>query len=132
MLAPWAELGSPAVPPTPSGGKSWHSAPAGRSESRREEVLEPAVRQEELPVVEPEVLVEQHEPKVPVTSDPTPPAAAVEVGTVVASAGTTEEAGTTAAGTAGAARGEHECCCRKQRERSSSSCPPSHGACAPC
>ena len=43
--------------------------------------------------MEPEVLVEQHEPEVPVTSDPTPPAAAVEASTVVASAGTAEEAG---------------------------------------
>ena len=71
MLAPWAELGAPAVLPAPSGGKSWRSAPAGRSESRCEGVLEPAVRQEELPAVEPEVLaelVEQHEPEVPVTS----------------------------------------------------------------
>ena len=56
MMAPWAELGAPAIPPAPSGGKSWHSAPAGRSESTREEV--PAVRQEELPAVEPEVLAE--------------------------------------------------------------------------
>ena len=44
VLAPWAELGTPAVPPAPSGGKCWHSAPAGRSDSTREEVLEPAVR----------------------------------------------------------------------------------------
>ena len=61
--APWAELGAPAVPPAPFGGKSWHSAPAGRSESTREEV--PTVRQAELPAVEPEVLtelVEQYEP----------------------------------------------------------------------
>ena len=68
-VAPWAELGAPAVPPAPSGGKSWRSALAGRSESTREEV--PAVRQEELPAVEPEVLaelVEQHEQEVPVTS----------------------------------------------------------------
>ena len=51
--------------------------------------------------MEPVVPVEQHEPEVPVTSGPTPPAAAVEAGTaVVASAGTAEEAGTEA-GTAG-------------------------------
>ena len=65
MLVPWAELGAPAVPPAPYGGKSWHSAPAGRSDSTREEVLEPAIRQEELTAVEPEVLaelVERHEP----------------------------------------------------------------------
>ena len=64
-MAPWVELGSPAVLPAPSGGKSWRSAPAGRSDSRCEGVLEPAVRQEELPAVEPEVLaelVERHEP----------------------------------------------------------------------
>ena len=132
--APWAELGAPAVPPAPSWGKSWHSAPAGRSDSRCEGVPEPAVRQEELPAVEPEVLaelVEQHEPEVPVTSGPDLPAAAVEAGTAAASAGTAGEAGT-AAGTAGAAGVEGECCCRKQRGQSSSSCPPSPSACAPC
>ena len=104
MLAPWAELGAPAVPPTPSGGKCWRSAPAGRSDSTREEVLEPAVRQEELPAVEPAVLAElvEHEPEAPVASGPDLPAA-VEAGTAaVASAGTAEEAGT-AAGTAEAA-----------------------------
>ena len=58
VLAPWAELGAPAVSPAPSGGKCWRSAPAGRSDSTLEEVLEPAVRQEELPAVEPAVLVE--------------------------------------------------------------------------
>ena len=133
MLAPWAKLGAPAVPPAPPGGKCWHSAPAGRSESTREEVL--AVRQQELPAVEPEVLaelVEQHEPEVPVTSGPDLPAAAVEAGTAAASAGTAGEAGTAAAGTAGVAGGEDECCCRKQRGQSSSSCPPSPGACAQC
>ena len=131
-MAPWAELGAPAVPPAPSGGKSWRSAPAARSESTCEEV--PAVWQEELPVVEPEVLaelVEQHEPEVPVTSGPDLPAAAVGAGTTAASAGTTGEAGT-AAGTAGAAGVGDECCCRKQRGQSSSSCPPSPGACAQC
>ena len=63
-MAPWAELGAPTVPPAPSGGKSWRSAPAGHSDSTREEV--PAVRQEELPAVEPEVLAElvEHEPEV--------------------------------------------------------------------
>ena len=77
MLAPWAELGIPVVPPAPSGGKSWRSAPTGRSDSRCEGVPKPAVRQEELPAVEPEVLaelVEQHEPEVPVTSGPDLPA----------------------------------------------------------
>ena len=67
-------------------------------------MLEPAVRQEELPAVEPEVLVElgeRHEPEVLETSGPAPPAAAVEAGTAaVASTGTAEEAGTEAAGTA--------------------------------
>src|SRR6185312_6375670 len=57
-VAPWAELGAPAVLPAPSGGKCWRSAPAGRSDSRCEGVPEPAVRQEELPTVEPEVLAE--------------------------------------------------------------------------
>ena len=114
-VAPWAELGAPAVLPAPSGGKCWRSAPAGRSDSTREELLEPAVRQEELPAVEPTVPVE-HEPEVPVTSGPDLPAT-VEMGTAaVASAGTAEEAGTEAAGTAGAAGGGDECCCRKQRE----------------
>ena len=106
-MAPWAELGALAVPPAPSGGKSWRSAPAGRSDSTREEVLEPAVRQEELPAVEPAVLAElvgQCEPEVPVTSGPDLPAA-VEAGTAVASAGTAGEAGTAAAGTAEAAGG---------------------------
>ena len=95
MLAPWAELGAPAVPPAPSGGKSWRSAPDGRSDSTREESLEPAVRQEELPAVEPEVLAElvEHEPDVPVTSGPDLPAAAVEAGTAAASTGTAGEAG---------------------------------------
>ena len=117
MLAPWAELGAPAIPPTPSGGKSWHSALAGRSDSMREGVLEPAVRQEELPAVEPEVLaelVERHELEVLETSAPGSPAAAVEVGTAVATAGTAGAAGTAAtAGTAGSRDG---CCCRKQLE----------------
>ena len=77
-MAPWAELGAPTVLPVPSGGKCWRSAPTGRSDSTHEEVLEPAVRQEELPAVEPEVLeelVEQHEPEVPVTPGPNLPAA---------------------------------------------------------
>ena len=132
--APWAKLGAPAVPPAPSEGKSWHSALAGRSDSRREEVSEPAVRQEELPAKEPEVLVELvelHEPEVLVTLGPAPPAAAVEASTAAVAAGTAGEAGTTAA-IAGAAGGEDECCYRKQWEQSSSSCPPSPGACAPC
>ena len=117
-MASWAELGAPAVPPAPSGGKSWCSAPASRSDNTREEVLEPAVRQEELPAVEPEVLAElvEHEPEVLVTSGPDLPAAAVEAGTAAASVGTTGEAGTATAGTAGAAGGEDGCCCRKQRE----------------
>ena len=80
----------------------------------------PAVWQEELPAVEPEVLaelVEQYEPEVPVTSGHDLPAATVEAGTAAASAGTAGEAGTiAAAGTAGAAGGEGGCCCRKQRE----------------
>ena len=98
-------------------------------------MLEPVVRQEELPAVEPEVLaelVEQHEPEVPVTSAPDLPAAAVEAGTTAASAGTAGEAGIAATGTAGAAGGEDECCYRKQQGQSSSSCPPSLSACAQC
>ena len=112
MLAPWAELGAPAIPPAPSGGKCWRSAPAGRSDSTLEEVLKPAVQQEELPAVEPEVLAElvEHEPEVLVTAGPDLPAAAVEAGTAAASVGTAGEAGT-----AEAAGGEDECCCRKQR-----------------
>ena len=78
-------------------------------------MLEPAVRQEELPAMDPEVLaelVERHEPEVPVTSGTALPAAAVEAGTAAAAAGTAEVAGTAAAGTAGAAGGEDGCCCR--------------------
>ena len=81
-------------------------------------MLETAVRQEELPAVEPEVLAElvEHEPEVPVTSGPDLPTA-IEAGTATAAAGTAVEAGTTAAAsTARAARGEDGCCCRKQRE----------------
>ena len=67
--------------------------------------------------MEPAVLVEQHEPEVPVTSGPAPPAAAVEAGTATAAAGTAEVAGTAAAaGIAGAAGGVDGCCCRKQWE----------------
>ena len=116
MLASWAELGAPTVLPAPSGGKCWRSAPAGRSDSTREEVLEPAVRQEELPAVEPEVLAEMVERHEPETSGPGPPAAAVEAGTVAAAASTAEAASTAAAGTARAAGGEDGCCCRKQQE----------------
>ena len=112
-MAPWAELGTPAVPPAHSEGKSWRSALAGRSDSTCEGVLEPAVRQEELPAVEPEVLAElvEHEPEVPVTSGPDLPAAAVEAGTGAAYASTAGEAGT-----AEVDGGEDRCCCRKQLE----------------
>ena len=82
-----------------------------------EEVPESAVRQEELPDVEPEVLaelVEQHEPEVPVTSGPDLPTAVVEAGTAAAAAGTVGTAGTTAA--AVAAGSGDGCCCRKQLE----------------
>ena len=116
-MVPWAELGAPAVPPAPSGGKSWRSAPAGHNDSTREEVLELAVQQEELPAVEPEVLaelVERHEPEVPETSGPTPPAAAIEAGTAAAAAGTAGAAGTAAA--AEAAGSGDGCCCWKQLE----------------
>ena len=114
-MAPWAELGAPAVPHAPSGGKHWRSAPTGRSESTREEV--PAIRQEELPAVEPEVLaelVERHELEVLETSSPGPPAAAVKVGTAATAAGTARAAGSAAA--AEAAGSEDEYCYRKQRE----------------
>ena len=115
MLALWAELGAPAVPHAPSGVNSWCSAPVGRSDSTREEVLEPAVRQEELPAVEPQVLaelVERHEPEVLETLGPGPPTAAT-----AGTAGTAGEAGTaTTTGTAGVAGGEDGCCCRKQLE----------------
>ena len=103
MLAPWAELGAPAIPPAPSGGKSWRSAPAGRSDSTCEGVLEPAVRQEELPAVEPEVMAELVEL----------PATAVEAGTAAAAAGTAGAAGTATAVAAGCGDG---CCCRMQQE----------------
>ena len=109
-------MGAPAVPPAPFGGKSWRSAPVGRSDSTREGVLEPAVRQEELPSVETEVLaelVERHELEVLETSGPGPPAA-VEEGTAAAAAGTAGAVGTTAA--AMAAGSGDGCCCRKQLE----------------
>ena len=80
-------------------------------------MLEPAVRQEELPAVEPEVLaelVERHEPEVLETSSPGPPTAAVEAGTVAAAAGTAGAAGT-ATSTVATGSGD-ECCCRKQLE----------------
>ena len=68
--------------------------------------------------MEPAVLVEQHEPEVPVTSGPALPAAAVEASTAAAAAGTAEAAGTAAAaaGTSGVAGGEDGCCCQKPLE----------------
>ena len=116
-MAPWAELGAPTVPPAPSGGKSWRSAPAGRSDSRCEGVLEPAVQQEELPAVEPEVLVElveRHEPEVQETSGPAPRAATIEAGTAAAAASTAGAADNAAA--ARAAGSGEGCCCRNQLE----------------
>jgi hypothetical protein len=46
-MAPWVELGAPAVQTAPSGDKRWRSVPACRSDSTLVVMLEPAVRQEE-------------------------------------------------------------------------------------
>jgi hypothetical protein len=43
-MAPWAELGAPAVQTAPSEDKRWHSVPARHSDSMPMGVLEPAVR----------------------------------------------------------------------------------------
>jgi hypothetical protein len=45
-MAPWAELGAPAVQTARSGDKSWRSVPARRSDSTPVGMLEPAVQQE--------------------------------------------------------------------------------------
>jgi hypothetical protein len=76
-MAPWAELGAPAVQTAPSGDRRWRSAPARHSESTPVGALESAVRQEEwaLPAAE---LVEQRAPEVLEASGPVPPAAAAE------------------------------------------------------
>ena len=103
-MEPWAELGVPAVLAASSGGKRWRSARTDRSDSTRGEVLDPAVRREELPAGAPEVLgelVERHEPEVLETSGPGPPAdaaAADEVETAADAAGTADVA-SAAAGT---------------------------------
>jgi hypothetical protein len=46
-MAPWAELGAPAVQTAPSGDKRWCSVLSHRSDSTPVEMLELAVQQEE-------------------------------------------------------------------------------------
>jgi hypothetical protein len=45
-MAPWAELGAPAVQTAPSGDKRWRSVPARHNDSTPVGMLEPAVQQE--------------------------------------------------------------------------------------
>jgi hypothetical protein len=111
-MAPWAELGAPAVQTVPSGDGRWRSAPARHSESTPVGALESAVRQEEwaLPTAE---LVEQRAPEVLEASGPIPPAAAAaedEVGTAAIAAGTAGSA-SDAAATVGTGI-EAGCCCQ--------------------
>jgi hypothetical protein len=112
-MAPWAELGAPAVPTAPSEDRRWCSVPARHSESTLVEVLEPAVRQEEwaLPATE---LVEQRAPEVLEASGPVPPAAAAEdeAGTAAVAAGTAGSASDAAAATGTGT--ETGCCCQSQ------------------
>ena len=68
---PGVTAGRPCCPACAFRGKCWRSAPAGHSEGTREEV--PAIRQEELPAVEPEVPVVLGVPEVLETSGPVPP-----------------------------------------------------------
>jgi hypothetical protein len=53
-MAPWAELGAPAIQSAPSGDKRWRNVPARHTDSMPMGMLEPAVRQEEwaLPAAE--------------------------------------------------------------------------------
>jgi hypothetical protein len=132
-MAPWAELGAPAVQTAPSRDKRWRSVPARRSDSTPVEKLEPAVRQEEwaLPAAELVEPVELSVPEVLGASVPVPPATAAEdeARTAVVAAGMAGSA--SAAATAGTDT-EAECCCQLQQEPSSSSCPQSPSACARC
>ena len=123
-MAPWDELDAPAVLTAPFGGKSWRSAPDHHSGSTLVGV--PANRQEELPTVEPDVLVEQGVSEVLETSDPVPPAAAAADG--VEAAGTARAASAAAASAGSVAW----CCCQVQLEIASSCAPQSHGAYARC
>jgi hypothetical protein len=138
-MAPWAELGAPAVPTAPYGDRRWRSVPARQSGSTHVGVLEPAARQKEqaLPAAELVEPVEQSVPEVLEASGPVPLAAAVEdeAGTAAVAVGTTGPASGAAATAAAAAAGtgtEVECCYPTQQEPSSSSCPQSLGACARC
>jgi hypothetical protein len=128
-MAPWAELGDPAVQTAPSGDKRWRSVPAHRSDSTPVGMLEPAVRQEEyaLPAAELVEPMEQSVPGVLEASSAVPPAAAAED-----EAGTAGTTGSASAATAAGTGTEAECCCQMQQEPSSSSCPQSPGVCAQC
>jgi hypothetical protein len=134
MMAPWADLGAPAVQTAPSEDKRWRSVPACHNDSTPVGMPEPAVRQEEeaLPTAEQVEPVELSIPEVLGTSGPVLPAAAAaedEAGTADVVAGTAEVASAAAAEGAGT---EGEYCCQTQQEPSSSSCPQSPGACARC
>jgi hypothetical protein len=111
-MAPWAELGAPAVQTAPYGDKRWRSVPARCSDSTPVGMLEPAVRQEEwaLPAAELGEPVEQSVPEMLEAFGPVPPVAAAEdeANTAAVAAGTTGSASTTAAGT----RTEAGCCCQ--------------------
>ena len=127
-MVPWDELDAPAVLTAPFGGKSWRSAPDRRSGSTLVGV--PANQQEELPAVEPEVLVEQGVSEVLETSDPVPPAAtAVDGVEAAATAASTAGVASAAAAGAGSVAG---CCCQMQLELTSSCDPRSPSAYAQC
>jgi hypothetical protein len=132
-MAPWAEMGAPAIPTAPSGDRRWRSVPARHSGSTLVGVLEPAARQKEqaLPAAELVEPVEQSMLEVLEASGPIPPTAAAkdEVGTAAGAAGSVS--GVVAAAAAGTGT-EAGCCYQSQKEPSSSSCPQSPGACARC
>jgi hypothetical protein len=132
-MAPWAELGTPAVLTAPSGDRRWRSVPARHSGSTLVGVLEPAARQKEqaLPATELVEPVEQSVPEVLEASGPIPPAAAAEdeAGTAAGAAGSVSGVAVAAAAGTGTEAG---CCYQSQQEPSSSSCPQSPDACARC
>jgi hypothetical protein len=134
-MAPWAELGAPAVPTAPYGDRRWRSVPARLSGSTHVGVLEPATRQKEqaLPAAELVEPVEQSVPEVLEASGPVPLAAAAAedgAGTAAGAAGTAGFASGAAA--AGGTGTKVECCYPTQQEPSSSSCPQSPGVCTRC
>jgi hypothetical protein len=118
-------LHAPAVLSAPSVGKRWRSAPARRSGSTLEGVLEPAARQEEWALPASELV----EPEALEASDPVLPAA--EDGEDTAAAAGTARAASAAATAVVADIGD-ECCCPTKMEPSSSSYPQSPGAYVRC